>query len=71
MVRGHEREIEGRFGVAAAEWSSSGHDGVLEAYTQSHPRVPKGCKTKVRWVLVGESWVAGSGLAAWFRHGLI
>lgn len=48
LFRGHEREVESRFGVAAGAWNSVGHDGVLEGYTQSHPRVPEECETPVR-----------------------
>lgn len=48
FLRGHEREMENRFGVAAEAWNSVGHDGVLEAYTQSHPRVPEQRETPVR-----------------------
>lgn len=48
ISRGHEREVENRFGVAADAWNSCGHDGVLEAFAQSHPRVPEECETPVR-----------------------
>lgn len=40
FFRAHEGVVESLFGVAAGSWSASGHDGVLEAFTQSHPRVP-------------------------------
>lgn len=46
--RGHKKDVETRFGVAADAWDSAGHDGVLEAFTQSHPRVPEECETPVR-----------------------
>lgn len=48
FFRGHEREMERRFGVAADAWNSSGHDGVLEAFTQSHPRVPEQSEAPAR-----------------------
>lgn len=47
-VSGHERVVESLFGVAAESWDSVGHDGVLGAFTQSHPRVPAECETPVR-----------------------
>lgn len=40
--------VESRFGVAAGSWNSGGNDGVLEAFTQSHPRVPEECEAPVR-----------------------
>ncbi|CAM9539487.1 unnamed protein product [Ectocarpus fasciculatus] len=47
QVGAHASAIEDRFGVAADSWSSAGDDGVLEGYTQSHPRVPEECETPV------------------------
>lgn len=47
-IRGHMRTLESRFGVAAELWSPAANDGVLEVFTQSHPRVPEECQTPVR-----------------------
>lgn len=40
--------VESLFGVAAESWDPVGHDGVLEAFTQSHPRVPAECEAPFR-----------------------
>ncbi|CAM9419840.1 unnamed protein product [Ectocarpus sp. 12 AP-2014] len=44
QVGAHASAIESRLGVAADSWSSAGDDGVLEGYTQSHPRIPEECE---------------------------
>ncbi|CAM9515687.1 unnamed protein product [Scytosiphon promiscuus] len=46
-IGGHQRVVEALFGVPAESWDSVGHDGVLEAFTQSHPRVPAEYETPV------------------------
>lgn len=48
VIRGYEQAMERLFGVDPSCWSSSGSDGVLEAFTQSHPRVPKEREAAVR-----------------------
>ncbi|CAM9396560.1 unnamed protein product [Pylaiella littoralis] len=48
---GHMRAVESRFGLAVESWSSAGNDGVLGAFTQSHPRVPEECETPVSFGL--------------------
>ncbi|CAN0126374.1 unnamed protein product [Ectocarpus sp. 4 AP-2014] len=47
QVGAHASAIESRLGVAMDSWSSAGDDGVLEGYTQSHPRIPEECEAPV------------------------
>lgn len=52
------RALENHFGVAAGSWNSAGNDGVLEVFTQSHPRVPEECEAPVRWEAFFWGWAS-------------
>lgn len=45
-----ERTMKKLLGSFPELWNWFGHDGVLETFTQSHPRVPQDCESPVRWM---------------------